>query len=244
MKQKFFPPDGVITNRQATSFLDVMTELHKRFKNGTLSPEFTLSGLQDLVEGKYAKKTNFGVLKLFGPPVEAYDKQTPNGFGPCEFFKDDYAEFAEKFPADKSKKLLPLFAFRRTSVPDVVQLAPYRVCGSPAIRRILYEIDSDALCPNITLGHIGNLIARFASGIRPNDVLFEGRDGNYFLIRDIHGSSWFVHLWLHPDGRWYYRFIGLGWFPAETPESLKKTFKSTEKSLHGDARLWLRPPCS
>ena len=225
MKQTFFPPDGVITNRQKASFLDIMMELHKRFKGGILSPEFTLQGLQNLVEGKYATKTTFGLLKLFGPPVEVFDKETPNGFGPNQFFKNPYANFAEMFLEDRKKELLPLFSFKRGACPENVKLAPYRAQKNASCDDVLGEIDFYKLYPSITLGHIDNLISRFISGVRPNDTLFEGDDGNFFPIRDVKGKPWFVWVWLHDNGEWCYRFM-----------DPKKFLKET---LHENVRLWL-----
>jgi hypothetical protein len=225
MKRTFFPPDGVITNRQEASFLNRMMELHKRFKDGVLSPEFTLQGLQDLVEGKYATKTTFGILKLFGPPVEVFDKETPNGFGPDQFFKNSYADFAEMFSDDRERELLPLFSFKRGACPENVKLAPYRVNRKARIVDILGHITFYRLCPRITLGHIDNLISRFISGARPNDTLFEGDNGNFFLIYDVNNKPWFVWVGLHPTGEWNYKFVDGGNFVKEL--------------LCENARLWL-----
>lgn len=225
-KQLTIPSGDEVTNRQQASFLNRIMELHKRFKDGTVSPEFTLQGIQDLIEGKYVTKTKFGTLKLFGPTIEVYDHQIPYGFGPEELFKNIYADFSEIMT--EKEELIPLFKFKQGVFPDSVKIAPYCFPKTLKISEILNQVNSYGLCPSITLGHIDNTLTRYANGLDMNDVLFTGNGGNYFLIRDINGTPWFVWIFLHSSGSWCYKFMN--------------TNEYLENVLHPGARLWLLLP--
>lgn len=223
------PLNNGTTDQEAVEFINKMTELYKRFKNGTVSPGFTLQGLQNSIEGKYPFETKFGDLKLFGPSVDVFDKLSPCGHAPKDFFRNPYAEFAERDIESYEKKCIPLFTFfREEKHQDVVKIAPYRFTKSVDLIEMIHEVIAQDLYPNTTLHHINGMMHSYLSGATGKKAFFEGNSGNYLLTRDINGKPWFVWLWLHNSGQWSYR--------------LHKVVNGTNYELEPHAYIWLTAP--
>ena len=227
MKQKTFPPSGQTTDRQMTALLNKTMELSKRFKEGTVSHDFTLEGLQNLLESNYAFQTKFGILKLFGSSIHVNDQKQweTNPSQEERLFANEYVEYADMQPtADECKKLFAITQNGHRA--QGVWLAPYRYPEKANLEYILDEVEKQELFPRLmTLGHIDTIIQTYLSGWKPNTVLFEGSDGNYFPLRDNQGKIWLLWLFLHTSGYWYYKF-------TDSTEFLKE-------KLREDARLWL-----
>ncbi len=226
MKQITFPPNGQTTDLQLASFFRITHELGDRYKRGLLPHDFTLQGLQQLLENKYSFQTDFGVFKLFGHSIKVYDVQTRSGYGPEEFFKEENIPNiakAERLPY--TEEFIQSFKVDSASTAQLIVLAPYRFPEKANIEYILDEISNQRLFPKITLGHMEGMLKNYTSGFSRDEALFEGIDGNYFPIRDNQKQIWLIRVWLHSDGHWYYKFINSADFSKE--------------KLRPNGRLWL-----
>ncbi len=223
------PLNNGTTDQEAVEFINKMTELYKRFKNGTISPKFTLQALQNATEGKYPFQTKFGGLKLFGPSINTVDKYSAIGHSPDSFFRFKYADFTERELESFDKKYLPLFTFfDEEKHQEIVPIAPYRFTKSVDLVEMIDEVITQDLYPNTTLHHIQGIMHRYLSGAYGKKAFFEGNSGNYFLTRDKNGEPWFVWLWLHNNGQWSYR--------------LHKVVNETNYELKPHAYIWLAAP--
>ena len=221
----FFATNGPATDRQIADLFTKVAELQKRYKDGIISPQYTLDGLQKLIEGDYPFETKQGIFKRFGPSVSILDNSTRCGYKSDHFFKETGELLAERFSAPLVERLISLFNVEPGSRSDDVSVAPYKFPKTATLSKIYEAIQELSMDPRLTLGHIQHVLVLYASWIYRNKALFEGSSGNYFYITDNTGNPWLIWIWLHTDGGWSYKFINI----SERPDS----------TLYEGAWMWL-----